>query len=275
MKILQDKSKGRHGGSTKPEGFYTGKDKHYVYGDNTPRKKGNAINILFYVLPIVMVVILALGSFLSYHAYVSSSKGEETVVKSNDDYISKEQQKTLYKIVSVADPLERNYVPTLKDFGGVKVSTMIYDSLNKMVNAAKKDGVDLKIRRGYVSYDDQNNLYSGYVNTLLNTGKYTQTKAESIANRRIADSGNSERQLGLSVEFDSEKRSTFNKSEAYQWLIKYGAEYGFIQRYTKENEQVTAMDSDYTLWRYVGKNNSLLARKLGLNFNTLIDYLES
>ena len=79
---MQDKSKGRHGGSTKPEGFYTGKDKHYVYGDNTPRKKGNAINILFYVLPIVMVVILALGSFLSYHAYVSSSKGEETVVKS-------------------------------------------------------------------------------------------------------------------------------------------------------------------------------------------------
>ena len=272
---MQDKSKGRHGGSTKPEGFYTGKDKHYVYGDNTPRKKGKAINILFYVLPIVMVVILALGSFLSYHAYVSSSKGEETVVKSNDDYISKEQQKTLYKIVSVADPLERNYVPTLKDFGGVKVSTMIYDSLNKMVNAAKKDGIDLKIRRGYVSYDDQHNLYSGYVNTLLNTGKYTQTKAESIANRRIADSGNSERQLGLSVEFDSEKRSTFNKSEAYQWLIKYGAEYGFIQRYTKENEQVTAMDSDYTLWRYVGKNNSLLARKLGLNFNTLIDYLES
>ena len=275
MKILQDKSKGRHGGSTKPEGFYTGKDNHYVYGDNTPRKKGHAINILFYVLPIVMVVILALGSFLSYHAYVSSSKGEETVVKSNDDYISKEQQKTLYKIVSVADPLERNYVPTLKDFGGVKVSTMIYDSLNKMVNAAKKDGVDLKIRRGYVSYDDQHTLYSGYVNTLLNTGKYTQTKAESIANRRIADSGNSERQLGFSVEFDSEKRSTFNKSEAYQWLIKYGAEYGFIQRYTKENEQVTAMDSDYTLWRYVGKNNSLLARKLGLNFNTLIDYLES
>ena len=47
---MQDKSKGRHGGSTKPEGFYTGKDKHYVYGDNTPRKKGNAINILFYVL---------------------------------------------------------------------------------------------------------------------------------------------------------------------------------------------------------------------------------
>ena len=46
---MQDKSKGRHGGSTKPEGFYTGKDKHYVYGDNTPRKKGNAINILFYV----------------------------------------------------------------------------------------------------------------------------------------------------------------------------------------------------------------------------------
>ena len=121
---MQDKSKGRHGGSTKPEGFYTGKDKHYVYGDNTPRKKGNAINILFYVLPIVMVVILALGSFLSYHAYVSSSKGEETVVKSNDDYISKEQQKTLYKIVSVADPLERNYVPTTKDFGGDRKSVV-------------------------------------------------------------------------------------------------------------------------------------------------------
>lgn len=274
---MQDKSKGKHSTKGKPKGFYTSKekDKYYVYGDNTVRKNTKIINVLYYIIPIIMVLVLALGSFLAYHSYVSSSKIDENPVMSNDDYISKEQQKTLYRIVSIATPLERSYVPTTKEFNNVPVSTMIYDSLDKMVSDAEQQGVELNVRRGYVSYDDQHILYTEYVNTLLDSGKYTQVKAESIANRRIADSGNSERQLGLSVEFDCRKKSEFNKTETYQWLVKNAAEYGFVQRYTTENEQITAMDVDYTLWRYVGKNNALLARKLGLNFDSLIDYLES
>lgn len=274
---MQDKSKGKHSTKGKPKGFYTAKEKekYYVYGDNTVRKNTNLINVLYYILPIIMVFVLALGSVLAYYSYVSSSAINEDPVMSNDDYISKEQEKTLYRIVSIANPLERSFVPETKEYNSVPVNTMIYDALEKMVNDATKQGIELVVRKGYVSYDDQHILYTEYVNTLLDSGKYTQVKAESIANRRVADSGNSERQLGLSVEFDCDKKSKFNKTEAYQWLVKNAAEYGFIQRYTSENEQVTAMDADYTLWRYVGKNNALLAKKLGLNFDSLIDYLES
>lgn len=273
---MQDKSKAKHRyHKSKPAGLYTSNDRQYVYGDNTPRSKGRATSVLFVVLPILMVIVLAGGFLLGYVAYQNQNEQKENPVTANENYISPEQQKTLYRIVSVADPLDRSYVPDTVEYNGVPVSEMMSDSLENLVNASAKEGVSLTVKVGYVSYDEQHTMYTDYVNDLLSTGKYTQVKAESIANRKICDSGNSERQLGLLVEFDCDDKEKFDETEEYRWLDKFGAEYGFLRRYTKANEQRTAMDNDYTLWRYVGSDNALLARKLGLNFDELIDYLES
>lgn len=273
---MQDKSKAKHRyQKTKPAGLYTSNDRQYVYGDNTPRSKGRTTSVLFVILPILMVVVLAGGFLLGYVTYQNQNDQKENPVTANESYISPEQQKTLYRIVSIADPIDRSYVPDTVEYKGVPVSEMMSNSLENLVNASAKDGISLTVKVGYVSYDGQHTMYTDYVNDLLSTGKYTQVKAESIANRKICDSGNSERQLGLLVEFDCDDKEKFNETEEYRWLDKYGAEYGFMQRYTKANEQRTAMDNDYTLWRYIGSDNALLARKLGLSFDELIDYLES
>lgn len=273
---MQDNSKAKHKyQKNKPKGLYTSKDRHYVYGDNTVRNKGKLIKVLYVVLPFVMVVIIAGGFFLGYYSYKNDNSHNDKQTETNEDYISLEQQKTLYTIVSVAEPLDRSYEPEITDFQGVAVSTIIEVPLKQMVTAAKNDGVDLSVAKGYVSYDDQHTMYVDYVNSLVDTGKYTEVRAESVANRKVCDSGNSERQLGLLVEFACEDKDKFNETEQYQWLAKHGADYGFVQRYTESGEQITAMDNDYTLWRYIGKDNALLARKLGLDFNNLIAYLKS
>jgi LAS superfamily LD-carboxypeptidase LdcB len=273
---LQDKTKAKHRYSkSKPQGLYSGKDRQYVYGDNTPRNKGRWVKVLYVLLPIVMVLILALGFFLGYLDYKDNGETGENPVVSNDNYITVEQQKTLYKIVNISNSLDRSFVPEISGYNGINVNKMMKNALANMVNAAKADGVVLKIKYGYVSYDDQHTMYQKYVDALLDTGKYTKVRAESVANRKICDGGNSERQLGLLVEFDCDDKDNFNSTEEFQWLNKHGADYGFMQRYTKSSEQVSAMDNDYTLWRYIGVSNASMARKLGLNFNELIEYLES
>lgn len=273
---MQDKSKAKHRyHKSKPAGLYTSNDRQYVYGDNTPRSKGRVTKVLFVVLPIVMVVVLLGGFLLGYIMYRNETNPEDNSVKANEGYISPEQQKTLYRIVSVADPLDRSFVPDTADYNGVPVSEMALSQLETLVNAAAKEGISLTVKTGYVSYDEQHTMYTNYVNDLLATGKYTQVKAESVANRKVCDSGNSERQLGLLIEFNCDDKAKYDETEEFRWLDKFGAEYGFVQRYTKLNEQRTAMDNDYTLWRYIGSDNALLARKLGLSFDELVDYLES
>ena len=276
---MQGKNNGRHGieGSrkSKPSGLYSSNTRGYVYGDNTPRNKGRVTKVLFIILPFVMIAVLASGFLLGYMSFTEEEAKRDNEVRENENYISLEQQKTLYRTVTVANPLDRSFVPDTVEYNGIEISPLMENQLKKLIDAAKYDGIDLKVIAGYVSFDDQHTAYTEYVDSLLSSGKYTQVKAESIANRKVCDSGNSERQLGLLVEFDCYSKQDFDKTDEYDWLMKYGAEYGFMQRYTEDSEQVTAIDCDYTLWRYIGVENALHARKLGLNFNELIEYLQS
>ena len=45
----------------------------------------------------------------------------------------------------------------------------------------------------------------------------------------------------------------FQRTEAYQWLQRHGAEYGFVQRYQKEKESVTGVSEEPWHYRYVGR----------------------
>lgn len=275
---MQEKSGAKHKyqkTKTKPKGLYSTKDKEYVFGDNTVRKKGTSVKVLFVILPILMVLILVGGIVLGYYSYVGNNNDEQAKPEENNSYISVEQQKSLYRIVSISNPIDRGYIPDTTEYQGVDIADIIQKPLKDLIESGKKAGVSLSIVKGYVSFDEQHVMYQKCVDSLVSTGKYTQVKAESVANRKVGDSGNSERQLGLSVEFACNSKKDFNTTEEYKWLLKYGAEFGFMQRYTDSSEQLSLMEKDYTLWRYIGKDNALLARKLGLNFDELVEYLQN
>ncbi len=225
-------------------------------------------------MPVLMTAVFIAGCVLGYIDYQNTAARSKSILSENEDYISPEDELRLYRVVNIANPLDRAYVPSTVVVGGAEVDRLIANPLKKMIAAAAKQGVVLSVKYGYVSYDEQHRLYEDFVEFLLSTGKYTQVRAESTANRVICDSGNSERQLGLLVEFDTDNKGEFDKTGAYQWLIRNAKEYGFVQRYTKSGEQASAMDRDFTLWRFVGRQNAVLAEKLGLDFNDLVDYVK-
>ena len=62
-------------------------------------------------------------------------------------------------LVNSNTPLSEDYSPSLVSVDGVKVDSRIVSALEKMMEDAKTDGCPLKLSGGYVSADEQNQLF--------------------------------------------------------------------------------------------------------------------
>lgn len=129
------------------------------------------------------------------------------------------------------------------------------DHLEDLLEAAEKDGIDLKIVSAYRSFDEQSDL----------KGQFSQTYGTG-ANAFSADQGYSEHQLGTTVDLTTEAvggaYTSFAQTEAYEWLLDNAYKYGFILSYPEDN-------SFYIFepwhWRFVGTE---LARHLDRSNDT-------
>lgn len=124
--------------------------------------------------------------------------------------------------------------------------------LEDMLDAAKRDKVDLKIVSAYRSFETQSDL----------KGQYTQVYGTG-ANTFSADQGYSEHQLGTTVDITTPSvggtYTSFGETEAFQWLQKNAYRYGFILSYP-ENNSFYVYEPWH--WRFVGTD---LARALNRN----------
>jgi D-alanyl-D-alanine carboxypeptidase len=114
--------------------------------------------------------------------------------------------------------------------------------LSAMMEAASKDGIDLKIVSAYRSFEDQAAVKTGY-KVLYGSG----------ANQFSADQGYSEHQLGTTLDFTTTKLrslvTSFDKTDAYAWLSAHAYTYGFVLSYPKEN---VYYQYEPWHWRFVG-----------------------
>ena len=98
---MQGKNSAKHGMDKsikiKPKDFYSSSTRGYVYGDNTTRSKGRVTKVLFIILPFVMIAVIAVGFMLGYISYTNGKNGNGADITVNENYISPEQQKTLYR----------------------------------------------------------------------------------------------------------------------------------------------------------------------------------
>lgn len=156
-------------------------------------------------------------------------------------------------IVNKTYSLPRNY--------GSGLTKETQQAFNTMKEAAKKEGVNLKIISGFRSYDTQSTIYNNYV---AKDGK-------ALADRYSARPGYSEHQTGLAIDINSLNQAFENTKEG-KWLKGNGYKYGFILRYPKEKESVTGYMFEPWHYRYVGKD---IAQKLYNNgtYTTLEEYL--
>ncbi len=134
----------------------------------------------------------------------------------------------------------------------IKVHIDMRDSLLKMREEAKKDGIYLVFLSGYRSINLQNDIFFS-LKSIRN-----QEAAERA--RVSAPPGYSEHSTGFAIDIgDATQRETdfetnFENTDVFSWLIKNAAKFHFKLSFNKDNKYI---DYEPWHWRYEGSIEAL------------------
>ena len=149
--------------------------------------------------------------------------------------------------------MNREY--TVNDGKQYLLAGVAYEKYVEMSDAAKKDGLSMRVISAYRTEDYQRNLYNNKVRT---TGKVN-------ADNYSARPGSSEHQTGLAVDISSTK-GTFEYTPEFKWLQKHAHEYGYILRYPKDKEWITGYSYEPWHYRYVGSDVAKIIYDEGITY---------
>ena len=160
----------------------------------------------------------------------------------------------------------------------MKIDSRIATSYQDMVAAAKKEGINLYLRSGYRAIKLQQTYYDASVKSYKSQG-LSDEEASAKALEYLQYPGASEHHTGLALDIISvewqntveDLNATFENTDAFKWLDKNAAEYGFIIRYPKDKENITGIKYEPWHYRYVGKEVAAYLKEKGL---TLEEYSE-
>ena len=134
----------------------------------------------------------------------------------------------------------------------IEVHNDMRDSLLKMKEEARKDGIYLVFLSGYRSINLQNDIFYS-LKSIRN-----QEAAERA--RVSAPPGYSEHSTGFAIDIgDATQRETdfetdFENTDAFRWLIKNAAKFHFKLSFNKDNKYI---DYEPWHWRYEGSIEAL------------------
>lgn len=230
-------------------------------------KKTGFLRFLTVFLPILIVLVFLGGITLGYFATADKINTPNTVKPlptRNEPAL--EEKAELLRVVNTANPLDRDFVPTLAECNSVQINKTALDSLNSLMTAAKEENISLVLESGYISFDEQQKMYENKKQELMTKNGYTDVKAESLTKKIIPKGGESEAQTGLLVTFKTDDKSAkeFESSKAYLWLQKNCVKYGFTERYTSQGETYTGMASNPNVFRFVGRDNAIRMRSYNM-----------
>ena len=186
-------------------------------------------------------------------AYKVAASILETPAFFMEFFILMDQDPYTYLLVDKKHPLPEGYEP--KDLvplkngiynvsrNGLELRKIAADALQEMAAAAAKDGITFTIGSAYRSAAYQAQVYERAV----------QTYGKEIADRESAQSGKSQHQLGLVVDFVPIE-DTFAKTPASQWLLKNAGRFGWSLSYPDGYEEITGYKWESWHYRYVGKD---------------------
>jgi len=134
----------------------------------------------------------------------------------------------------------------------IEVHMDMRDSLLKMREEAKKDGIYLVFLSGFRSINLQNDIFYSL--------KSIRTQEASERARVSAPPGYSEHSTGFAIDIgDATQRETdfetdFENTDAFRWLIKNAAKFHFKLSFNKNNKYI---DYEPWHWRYEGSIEAL------------------
>lgn len=185
-------------------------------------------------------------------------------------------------LVNSKNPLPKNYDDIIEtevvfeSWREYELDVRAADYIERMIADAKEDGIDLLVVSAYrtIGYQQQN--FDNSVEDRMNRGmSYDDAYADTL--KEVALPGESEHNAGLALdimceEYQSMDDDGFENTDAFRWLDKHAAEYGFILRYPKGKYDVTGIIYEPWHYRFVGIYYANEIRKSGL---CLEEYYES
>lgn len=151
--------------------------------------------------------------------------------------------------------------------GSIQVDERITSDLADMLDAARRDGVDLVICSAYRSFERQTTLFENKIRKFMKSGM-SYMDAYALASYSVTVPGTSEHQLGLALDIITSSHMQLNESfentKAAKWLKEHGPEFGFILRYPKGKEHITGIIYEPWHYRYVGKEHAKAITESGL-----------
>jgi D-alanyl-D-alanine carboxypeptidase len=195
-----------------------------------------------------------------------------------DDYTN---PASVWALVNKTHAIPLDYIPaqlvlpdveerTDKSVEERSVSSVIATPLKTMFTAAAVDGHALMIGSAYRSAALQKVYFDSYA----------AASGVEAANQYSAYPGQSEHQLGLSVDISTVSRNCyldecFTSTPDGQWLADHAYEYGFTLRYPKGKEIITGYQFEPWHYRYVGIDLATALHESGLTFDEAWPYLQT
>ncbi len=124
-----------------------------------------------------------------------------------------------------------------------------------MYDAARKEGLTLRIVSSYRTFAYQDNLFKSYVRNYGN----------AYAEKYSAHPRYSEHHTGLAIDINS-VYTTFENSREYKWLKANAHKFGFIERYKKGQEYITGYSYEPWHYRYVGTDAAQIIFEKDITF---------
>ena len=226
---------------------------------NEQRKK-RTITLLF------GFIVIVIGSFIISNLFLER--------KSNLSYAS--QSYTNWRLI-LANPwntLPENFTVETKSFhNGHSVDRRIFDDLEMMLEAAKREGLSPIICSSYRTLEKQKSLFENKIGKYLSNGLSDQEAAVEAA-KWVAIPGTSEHQTGLAVDIVAKSYQILDKEQEntpeQKWLMENSYKYGFILRYPENKSDLTGINYEPWHYRYVGKE---AAKEIYENGICLEEYL--
>ena len=237
---------------------------------------------------IIMVIVFALGFLAGLFVGINQEPEIQFVVPdktSSEAAISEEIETDKYPkglpwnltLVNFENPLDETFVPAdmSEADNGYIADSRITDAVKKMIaDARSTENVRIIALSAYRDYEYQKELFDDKVQRLQQEKGYSVSKAREEAATVVAVPGTSEHQLGLALDLVDARHVKLDESQentdAYKWLSKHCAEYGFIVRYPNGKTDITGIIYEPWHFRYVGVEAATYIMENGI---TLEEYL--
>ncbi|MBQ1411726.1 MAG: M15 family metallopeptidase [Clostridia bacterium] len=142
-----------------------------------------------------------------------------------------------------------------ENYGTLYISAETFEAYQALLRAMQSEvsGCRMHIISAYRSYARQSQLYDNAVQRYINAGN-SSTQARLLALNTTQTPGNSEHQLGCSIDVSNDNTTDHNyqNTPEGQWLAENAHKFGFVLRYPADKEEITRIAYEPWHIRYVG-----------------------